>query len=186
VAVVPPPDRQRAIDLGRRVTVTDASASPRYAGLATRTLAFAVDVLLVNAAAWLVGAVVAVGLSVFNLPDEIVTVLAAVGAVLALAWLIGYFVFFWSSTGQTPGDRLLGITVFDAATLRPLNVRRALLRLLALPLSAIPLCAGFLLILFDRHRRALHDRLVHTVVVYAPVRARTPRPLPEPRTVTHA
>ena len=62
----------------------------------------------------------------------------------------------------------------------------ALLRLLALPLSAIPLCAGFLLILVDRRRRALHDRLVRTVVVYAPAEARAARRLPEPRTVTHA
>jgi uncharacterized RDD family membrane protein YckC len=42
------------------------------------------------------------------------------------------------------------------------------LRVGALVLSAIPFCAGFLLILFDGRRRALHDRLVGTVVVYTP------------------
>ena len=33
-------------------------------------------------------------------------------------------------------------------------------------LSAIPFCLGFVMILFDDRRRALHDRLVKTVVVY--------------------
>jgi uncharacterized RDD family membrane protein YckC len=37
---------------------------------------------------------------------------------------------------------------------------------LALPLSALPLCAGFLLILVEPRRRALHDVLTGTVVVY--------------------
>jgi uncharacterized RDD family membrane protein YckC len=36
------------------------------------------------------------------------------------------------------------------------------------PLSAIILCAGFLLILVDSRRRALHDRIARTIVVYAP------------------
>ena len=47
-----------------------------------------------------------------------------------------------------------------------LHARRAFVRVLALPLSVIPLGAGMVLILFDRRRRALHDLLVGTVVVY--------------------
>ena len=46
------------------------------------------------------------------------------------------------------------------------------MRVLALPLSVIPLGAGLVLILFDRRRRALHDLLVGTVVVYV---VRVPR-----------
>jgi uncharacterized RDD family membrane protein YckC len=59
-----------------------------------------------------------------------------------------------------------------ATSLTPLTARRAALRLVLLPLSAIPLCAGFLMILFDGRRRALHDRLAHTVVIYVPVERR--------------
>lgn len=138
-----------------------------HAGLATRTLAFAADAAIVNAVAWVAAAVVALGLSLLDMPDAVVAALAAIGAVLALLWTIGYFVFFWSSTGQTPGDRLLGIRVVEAATGRPLRARRAALRVAALPLSALPLCAGFLMILVDGRRRALHDRLVGTIVPYA-------------------
>jgi uncharacterized RDD family membrane protein YckC len=54
---------------------------------------------------------------------------------------------------------------------------------LLLPLSAIPLCAGFLLVLVDDRRRALHDRLVRTVVVHVPER---PRPQASSRPIARA
>jgi uncharacterized RDD family membrane protein YckC len=137
-----------------------------YAGLVTRTLAFAIDIAIIDAAALITGGIVALGLSALKLPDTVQTVLAAVGAALALVWGIGYFAWFWSGTGQTPGDRVLGLQVLRADTGRPLPLRRAIVRVGALVLSAIPFCAGFLMILFDERRRALHDRLVGTVVVY--------------------
>ena len=141
-------------------------ADPPYAGLVTRTIAFAIDIAIVDAAALTAGAVVALGLSALDLPDTVKTVLAAVGAALALVWGIGYFAWFWSVAGQTPGDRVLGLQVLRADTGGPLPLRRAIVRVGALVLSAIPFCAGFLMILFDDRRRALHDRLVGTVVVY--------------------
>lgn len=137
-----------------------------HAGLATRTLAFAVDAAIINAVAWAVAAVVALGLSLLKVPDAVTTVLAVIGAGIAIAWSVAYFAFFWSSTGQTPGNRLLSIRVQSAGSAEPLHAGRAVLRVLALPLSALPLCAGFLMILVDARRRALHDVLVGTVVVY--------------------
>ncbi|HEX5621422.1 MAG TPA: RDD family protein [Solirubrobacteraceae bacterium] len=137
-----------------------------YAGLATRTVAFAVDAAVINVVAWGVAGVVALGLSLLKVPHDVVTVLAAIGAVIAVGWSIAYFAFFWSSTGQTPGNRLLAIRVMPARGTEPLHVGRAVVRVLCLPLAAIPLCAGFLMILVDSQRRALQDRLVGTVVVY--------------------
>jgi uncharacterized RDD family membrane protein YckC len=137
-----------------------------HAGLATRTLAFAVDAAIINVVAWAVAAIVALGLSLLKVPDEVRTVLAVIGAGIALAWSVAYFVFFWSSTGQTPGNRLLSIRVLSARTGEPVHAGRAVLRVLALPLAAIPLCAGFLMILVDARRRALQDVLVGTVVIY--------------------
>ena len=147
-----------------------------YAGLATRTVAFAVDAAIINAVAWAVAAVVALGLSLLKVPDAVVTAMAVIGAVIAIGWSIAYFVFFWSTTGQTPGNRLLSIRVVAARSGEPVHAGRALLRVLALPLSALPLCAGFLMILVDSQRRALHDVLVGTFVVYV----REPEPV-----VTH-
>jgi uncharacterized RDD family membrane protein YckC len=137
-----------------------------YAGLVTRTLAFAIDIAIIDAVVLITGGIVALGLSALKLPDTVQTVLAAVGAALALLWGIGYFAWFWSVAGQTPGDRVLGLQVLRADTGRPLPMGRAIARVGALVLSAIPFCAGFVMILFDDRRRALHDRLVGTVVVY--------------------
>jgi uncharacterized RDD family membrane protein YckC len=142
------------------------AAPAGFAGLATRTLAFAIDAAVINVVAWFVGAVVALGLSLLGVPEQIRVIIAAIGAGVALLWTIGYFVFFWSANGQTPGNRMFGIAVHDARTGNPPRARRAALRVLALPVSALPLCAGFLMILVDTRRRALHDRLVRTVVVY--------------------
>ena len=151
-----------------------AAAESRYAGLATRVLAFAVDAAIVNCVAWFVGLVVAVGLSLFEIPDHVKVLLAAIGGALALLWTVAYFTFFWSTTAQTPGNRLLRIEVRTAATGDVLRARRALARVLLLPLSVIPLFAGVLLILVDGRRRALHDCLVGSVVTYAGEPSRLP------------
>jgi uncharacterized RDD family membrane protein YckC len=148
------------------------TTAPGYAGLATRTIAFAADAAIINAVAWFVGIVVAVGLSLLGLPKEVRTILAVIGAGIGVIWLIAYFVFFWSTTGQTPGDRMMQIRVQDARTGGPVSVRRALVRLGGVFLSALLLCTGFLLILFDGRRRALQDCLCRTVVVTVPPQPR--------------
>jgi uncharacterized RDD family membrane protein YckC len=138
---------------------------PPYEGLVTRALAFAVDAAVIDLVAIVVAGVVALVLSVISLPDELDTVLLAAGGAAFLIWSAAYFVTFWSTTGQTPGSRLLRIRVCDAddgAVLRP---GRSLFRLGCLVLAAIPLFAGFLPILVDDRRRGLHDMLAGTVVV---------------------
>jgi uncharacterized RDD family membrane protein YckC len=138
----------------------------RYAGLASRTLAFALDAAIINAVAWAVAAIFALCLSLFSLPNDIETVLTAIGAVIAIGWCVAYFAYFWSATGQTPGDRALNIQVLREETGEPPHLGRALLRVPALLLSAIPFLLGFLMILVDGRRKALHDHLVGTIVIY--------------------
>ena len=139
-----------------------------FAGLATRTLAFSLDAALINGLAWFVSTVIALGLSLLGVPGDLKTWLAAIGTVIAFVWTIAYFTFFWSSSGQTPGNRVMRIRVQDAATGSPIRARRALLRFAGVVLSALLLCLGFLLILVDGRRRALHDRIARTTVVYVP------------------
>jgi uncharacterized RDD family membrane protein YckC len=89
-------------------------------------------------------------------------------------WTIAYFVTFWSSTGQTPGNRLLRIRVCDARDRTPLRPWRSFMRLVYLMLAALPLFAGFLPILVDSRRRGVHDMLARSVVVSAEQEARPP------------
>ncbi|HEU4974893.1 MAG TPA: RDD family protein [Baekduia sp.] len=156
----------------RRVDAAAPAASPvaaggPYIGLVTRVIAFAIDAAVVNAVALAVGAAVTLALSVISVPEEVRVAAAAVGSAVYLLWVMGYFVTFWTTTGQTPGDRLLRIRVVPAAG-GGLPPRRALLRFAALTLAALPLFAGFALILVDDRRRGLHDMIARTVVVDAP------------------
>ena len=148
-----------------------AEPGSAYAGLATRVIACAADVLLIQAVTWMVGAIAAVAASMLGLSGDLRAALIALGGLAATVWWVSYFVFFWSATGQTPGNRLMQIRVQDAVDGRPLSLRRALLRVPAALLSALLLFAGYLMILVDSRRRALHDRLVRSVVVYAPTGA---------------
>lgn len=142
-------------------------ADARYVGLATRAIATVLDAALINLVAIIVGLGAALILSLLHLPTDLKTVVAAIGGAAYIAWTIGYFVAFWSTTGQTPGNRVMQIRVVGTNGC-PLKPRQALVRCVGLFLAALPLFAGYLRILFDARRRGFHDRLAGTVVVEAP------------------
>lgn len=141
-----------------------AAAASAYAGLVTRTVAFALDAALVNAVALTVAAVAALCGSLLHLPHDVAVAMAVVGGVAWVAWATGYFAAFWSTTGVTPGDRVMRIRVRDARGAERIPLRRALVRVVGVVLGAIPFFAGYVPILFDARRRAFHDRLARTVV----------------------
>ena len=141
-------------------------SEPDYAGLATRTIAFAIDAAAINGVALAVGVLTGLGLSVLHLPSWAKTAIAVVGGVVYLLWTVGYFVVFWSTTGQTPGDRIMRIKVLDRGEGGPLGLVRSVTRLIALILAVIPLLAGVWMMLWDRRRRGFHDRVARTIVVY--------------------
>jgi uncharacterized RDD family membrane protein YckC len=150
------------------VAPPEAPASAGYAGLATRLLAFVADVLFIDVAAWLVAGLVVVAASVFGLSQDVQKVLIAGGAVIGALWAAGYFMFFWSTTGQTPGNRIMRIRVKRDDGDAPISVGHALARVAGLVVSALLLFIPFLLILVDDRRRGLHDRMGRSVVVYVP------------------
>jgi uncharacterized RDD family membrane protein YckC len=156
-----------AAAMTRRVAQPDL-APPEYEGLVTRAIAFTIDCALIDIVALLVGVSLGLVVSALSLGDDVQVILLACGGAAFVIWCVGYFVVFWSTTGQTPGNRLMRIRVRraeDGAVLRP---RQAVLRLAALILAALPLFAGFLPILVDDRRRGLHDMLARTVVIGAP------------------
>jgi uncharacterized RDD family membrane protein YckC len=143
-----------------------------YAGVASRAVALALDVLIADLVVLLGGAMLAlVGSLVGDIEFDTVGKLLAAGA--WATFIAGYFVVFWMSTGQTPGMRMLGLRVTTADG-GGLGFVRALIRLVGLGLAIIPLFGGFLPVLVDDRRRALQDFVAGTVVVYdvpAPARA---------------
>jgi uncharacterized RDD family membrane protein YckC len=150
-----------------------APAKPEeYIGLITRIIAFTIDLLVINVFAILTAGALSLFFSVFSIPTNAKTIIAGLGAVSYFLWVVGYFTIFWSTTGQTPGDRVLRIKVVSSID-APIKPRRAVLRLGALVLGAIPIFAGYVIILFDDKRRAFHDHVARTTVIDA-TDARTP------------
>jgi len=132
-----------------------------YGGLATRSVAFTIDLLLLGLTFLVVAALGGLTASLFgDLSGSTIAVLLGVGWTVAT---ITYFTFFWSTAGQTPGMRALGQRVSRADGSR-VGVARAVLRFLVLTFGFVVLLAGLLMILVDDRRRGLHDVLAGTVV----------------------
>lgn len=100
-------------------------------------------------------------------PDWALVGVGALCGVLILAADLWYVVGGWAKTGRTPGKALLGLKVVTAAAPgKPgLGLPIAISRALFMVLSALPLSAGFLVVLFRKDRRAWHDLLAGTWVV---------------------
>jgi uncharacterized RDD family membrane protein YckC len=141
-----------------------SAARVPYGGVATRAIALAVDAAIAQGIVFAGGAVFAL---VGSLVVEVQ--LSTVAKILAgCAWALvvgGYFVLFWSTLGQTPGMRLMGVHLLGPAG-EPPGVARSVVRLVGLALAIIPLFIGFVPALVDDRRRALPDFLAGTVVLY--------------------
>lgn len=139
---------------------------PRYVGLATRAVAFALDAAVINVVAIVTALGVSLILSLLHLPSSLHGFLLGLGGAAFILWSVGYFVVFWSATGQTPGGRVMQIRMLtaDGLVMKP---TRALVRCVGVVLAALPLFAGFVPILFDDRRRGFQDHLARTVVVEA-------------------
>ncbi len=81
--------------------------------------------------------------------------------------LLLYHVGFNTSFGATPGKLLLGLRIVRCDGSR-LTFSRALVRFAAEALSIMPLGAGFLLVLTNPLRQALHDLIADTQVIRLP------------------
>jgi uncharacterized RDD family membrane protein YckC len=135
-----------------------------YAGIATRAVALAVDVAIAQVIVFTTGAILALVGSLAG--DLELDTVGKIFAAVAWAAVVGtYFVVFWTTAGQTPGMRLMGLRLFGPDGGHP-SVLRAGVRLVGLVLAIVPLFAGFLPVLVDDRRRALQDFMAGTVVQY--------------------
>ena len=138
----------------------------RYAGLASRFAAFVADMVVLTGIFMLVLAAINFAASIltgesidFNRGDTWVVI-------AYLVWGFIYFAHFWGLNGRTAGGALFGVQVLTEDG-GDVSGRRAIGRTLAFPLSFLIMGLGFLGILLGDRRRALHDVIAGTVVVYS-------------------
>jgi uncharacterized RDD family membrane protein YckC len=142
------------------------TAQGNYAGSVSRFVAYAIDLLASSAVFALALAAISYVVKIvtgkqvsWNRQDILVVI-------FYVAWEFFYFGYSWAVSGRTFGMAVLGIQVVraDGARAEP---RRGVIRSLVFPLSFLLLGLGFLGILVQRERRALHDLIAGTAVIYA-------------------
>ncbi|MCJ7530729.1 MAG: RDD family protein [Anaerolineales bacterium] len=101
---------------------------------------------------------------IINILDKIAS--PAVVALMTVIYSFGYFIFFWSMTGQTVGNAFLGLRIVTTQG-RRVPIWRAALRLAGYVISFATLFLGFLWIVVDNRRQGLHDKIAGTYVIYS-------------------
>ena len=78
---------------------------------------------------------------------------------------IAYYVYFWTSTGQTPGHQVLHLRVVRTDG-SPIDIGTAIIRYVGYVISIIPLGLGFMWAGWDSQKQGWHDKLAGTYVVH--------------------
>lgn len=151
---------------GRPPAVARVSLQGRYAGFVSRFVAFAVDQGTITGVFAIVLATVSFAASVLT-GESIHWSKSDFWVSLAFAgWQFLYFAYSWAASGKT-----FGMAVFGVRVVRPdgtaASWRQAVVRALVLPLSFLLFGLGYLGILVGDKRRALHDVIAGTAVVYS-------------------
>ena len=161
------------------MTTVRQDVSGNYAGPVTRLLANVIDLSIA-------GFMFVLGMSAF---DYIMESIAGVETHLphsanllrGVAGLVWFVVYFWvcvAVAGKTPGKAVLGLRVLTGEG-AVLSGWKSGLRAAALPLSYLVFGMGFLGIVLGKERRALHDVIAGSAVVYdwGPRTAELPMPI---------
>jgi len=122
--------------------------------LAISALQFVVGIAQV-AAYW------AIPSSIGGIVNLLITLLSTLSF---LAIFLGYYPYFWTTSGQTLGKKALGLRVVRTGGYK-LGLGRAILRLVGYWLSGLALGLGFIWVAFDRGKQGWHDKIAGTQVV---------------------
>lgn len=150
----------------RPPAVAQVSLQGRYAGFVSRFAAFAVDQGTITGVFAIVLATVSFAASVLT-GESIHWSKSDFWVSLAFAgWQFLYFAYSWAASGKTFGMAVFGVRVVRPDG-TPASWRQAVVRALVLPLSFLLFGLGYLGILVGDKRRALHDVIAGTAVVYS-------------------
>ena len=152
-----------------------------YAGFVTRSIAFAIDMVLVAATQITILFLTRLLMDFFGLdqlaqaifePTEgtnvsfFITITRWAIAFIGSGFLLAiYSISMWLLVDKTLGQALLGLRVLRTDG-RPLTLGPAVRRILGYYVSFLALFIGFLWVLVDDRRQGWHDKIADTVVIY--------------------
>lgn len=150
--------------------------SARPAGFFSRLEAFVIDLVILSIVQLGASAFIQAFLKFFKLTglvENIQTLLEnstynlVIGTAVTTLFVIGYYTFFWTLVGFTPGKAFLGLKVVRKNG-EKVSFGRSLLRFFAYWISMLPLFLGFFWVLWDSNRQGWHDKIADTQVLYIP------------------
>jgi uncharacterized RDD family membrane protein YckC len=123
--------------------------------------------------AYIVDALVQFGLSIGLLVVTLILTaifppLFILGVFAWLALALGYFPYFWSTSGQTPGMKTMRIKVVRDVDGGPVTAGQAILRLIGFWVSGAVFYIGYIWIFIDKRRRGWMDLIAGTIVISVP------------------
>ena len=166
LAQPPPPARGRRYKVYAQVVGNPATGLPlagfwsRFAGIVVDGVLFAIVDLILSAilTSTTTTNVGGVATSESSRPTALIDLILVL---LELA----YFTYFWSNSGATPGQMLVGIKVVDKDSGENLRPSQAALRWAGLIISAIPIFIGYIWAAFDPQKQGWMDKLANSQVV---------------------
>ncbi len=147
-----------------------AIGARRYGGFWIRGVALFIDAIILS----VVNLIITIPLrltATFGMMNDPTTALTAGLGMIGLSILISmalnmaYSVYFISSRGATPGKQVVGLKVIRSDG-SPVSLGRAFGRYFAQLLSGFVFCIGYIIAAFDAEKRALHDHIADTRVIY--------------------
>ena len=88
------------------------------------------------------------------------------GAGLGVVISFAYYTYFHGSTGQTPGDAVLGIRVLDIDDGTVIGYQRAFIRALVSIVSGVVILLGYLWMLWDPRKQTWHDKAAGSLPIH--------------------
>ena len=134
------------------------------AGFFIRFIAYMIDNVLLTIAIWIVAAIALAGSLALMNNQTIVLAISLLSWVIMLIVYFGYFIYFYGTSGQTFGKKMLNIKVVSTDG-TPLTYKKGLLRVIGYIIASIPIYIGFIWMLFDKNKQNWEDKIANTYVV---------------------
>ncbi|MCL7476512.1 MAG: RDD family protein [Methanosarcinales archaeon] len=134
------------------------------AGFFQRLIAYLIDSVLLTIVIGIVGAIALVGNLAMMNNQTLVMAITFISLVLMMTIYFGYFIYFFGTSGQTIGKKMLNIKVVSTDG-SPLTYKKGLLRVIGYMIASIPIYIGLIWMLFDKDKQNWEDKIANTYVV---------------------
>ncbi|MCL7476510.1 MAG: RDD family protein [ANME-2 cluster archaeon] len=132
-----------------------------------RLIAYLIDGVLLGIVLTIVAIIVSIiiGIVVFALKSEVFAIIGIfVLYAVMFAIPVGYFTYFYGTSGQTIGKKMMKIKVVSVDG-TPLTYTKGFVRVIGYVIASIPLYIGLIWMLFDENKQNWEDKIANTYVV---------------------